>query len=290
MNETDKIRLRHGLAAAPDDDGRFIYLFDQHRISPRQLRVTPDEFAWAQLINGQRTMREIHADAVLQSGGFLLPFEKIESLARQLDEALFLDNERFQNYLEGSEREPSCVGCYPAEPDEIREQFRELFIAPGGPGLPGEPGCRIESDGRIRAALVPHIDYGRGGVTYGWGFKEIFERTDASLFVIIGTSHYSRERFTLTRKNFKSPLGTVMTDQSYIDRLESYYGEGLFEDPVAHLPEHSIELEVVLFQYLYEGRRPFRIVPLLVGSFADCVAGQQDPGKSDDIQRMVDAL
>ena len=41
----------------------------------------------------------------------------------------------------------------------------------------------------------------------------------------------------------------------------------LFDDPCAHLPEHSIELEVVLLQYLFEGRRPFRIVPLLVGSF-----------------------
>jgi MEMO1 family protein len=137
---------------------------------------------------------------------------------------------------------------------------------------------------------VPHIDYARGGVTYGWGFKELVERTDASLFIIIATSHYSPERFTLTRKNFKSPLGKVPTDGDFIDRLEQIYGDGLFNDPVAHLPEHSVELEVVMLQYLYEGKKPFRIVPMVVGSFADCVGNGIEPGGQDDIAAMIAAL
>src|SRR5205814_3982684 len=132
------------------------------------------------------------------------------------------------------------------EPEALRRQLRRLFTGPRGPGLPEEP----KPDGRLRAALLPHIDYRRGGTTYAWGFKEVFERTDASLFVIIGTSHYSSERFTLTRKDFKTPLGIVPTDQEYIDRLVKHYGDGLFDDPLAHLPEHSIELEVVFLQYL----------------------------------------
>src|SRR5262249_15897678 len=152
-------------------------------------------------------------------------------------------------------------------PDGLRRQLRRLFTAENGPGLPREP----QPDGRLRAALVPHIDYQRGGVSFAWGFKELFERTDASLFVIIGTSHYSPHRFTLTRKNFKTPLGVVPTDQQYIDRLVKHYGNGLFDDELCHLPEHSIELEVVFLQYLYEQRRDIRIVPLVVGSFADCV-------------------
>ena len=27
----------------------------------------------------------------------------------------------------------------------------------------------------LYAALIPHIDYHRGGTTYAWGFKELFE-------------------------------------------------------------------------------------------------------------------
>ncbi len=292
VESTDPIypRLRPGLAAGPDGEvGRFV-LFDQRRITRAFLYLTEWEIACIRLFNGRRSLREIHADAIRLTSGRLIPIESINALIRRLDEALFLDSERFRNYLEAPDRDPSCIGCYAAEPDLIRQQFRSLFTAPGGPGLPGAPGCRIATDGRIRAALAPHIDFARGGVTYGWGFKEIVERTDAALFVIIATSHYSPARFTLTRKNFKTPLGKVPTDQGYIDQLVSHFGEGLFDDPVAHLPEHSIELEVVLLQYLLEGRKPFRIVPLLTGSFGDCVEGQRDPGQFDDISRMVESL
>ena len=55
--------------------------------------------------------------------------------------------------------------------------------------------------------------------------------------MIVGTSHYSSHRFTLTRKDFKTPLGVVPTDQGYIDRLVRHYGDGLFDDELlAHLP------------------------------------------------------
>ena len=174
----------------------------------------------------------------------------------------------------------------PADPAQLRQQLRGLFLRPQGPGLPRDPA----PDGRLAAPLLPHIDCARGGPTYAWGFKEVYEHSDASLFVILGTSHYSPQRFTLTRKHFKTPLGIVPTDQDYIDRLATHYGDGLFDDPPAHLPEHSIELEVVLLQYLYEGRRPLRIVPLVVGSFQDCVMAQTSPDRAEDIGRMVAAL
>jgi AmmeMemoRadiSam system protein B len=245
-----------------------------------------------------------------QMGGQLLPLELFVSLIDRMDKALYLDGPRYRERLAHPIREPSCIGCYEADPDRLRRQLERLFTCPAGPGLPkiaearsGEPswtgaprlaaptgnGARGEN-GRLRAALIPHIDYNRGGVTFAWGFKEVFERTDAALFVIIGTSHYSPHRFTLTRKNFKTPLGTVPTDQQYIDKLVSYYGDGLFEDELAHLPEHSIELEVVFLQYLYEQKRPFRIVPLVVGPFQDCVVCGGLPSQRDDIGRMIDAL
>jgi AmmeMemoRadiSam system protein B len=64
----------------------------------------------------------------------------------------------------------------------------------------------------------------------------------------------------------------------------------LFDDEAAHLPEHSIELEVVLLQYLYENRKSIRIVPLAVGSFEDAVAEDKSPSAFADIARMIDAL
>src|SRR5262249_23711645 len=136
----------------------------------------------------------------------------------------------------------------------------------------------------------PHMDYTRGGSVYGHGFRELFDKTSARLFVIIATSHYSASRFTLSRQNFLTPLGEAETDRNYVHRIATIYGDEAFDDPFAHFPEHSIELEVVLLQYLYEKHRPFRIVPLLVGSFGDAVQESSSPDRCEDIMRMVEAL
>jgi AmmeMemoRadiSam system protein B len=281
-------RLRPGLAAAHEEGNLdTVVVWDQRRFSPRPERFNYLEFTWLQLFDGRRTLRDIQADAMRQLGGQLLPIDVLASLVKRLDEALFLDGPRFRAEVAARPvREPSCIGCYEADPDALRQQLRGLFTGPRGPGRPGAP----RPDGRLRAALLPHIDYHRGGATFAWGFKEVFEHTDAALFVIIGTSHHSLHRFTLTRKDFRTPLGVARTDQPYIDRLVSHYGDGLFDDEVAHWPEHSIELEVVFLQYLYESRRPFRIVPLVVGPFQDCVVMGLPPSTQADVRRMVEAL
>jgi AmmeMemoRadiSam system protein B len=262
----------------------YICLFDRLFLSDKQARLTKLELDWLRLCDGSRSLCDIQTEVGRNLNGQTPPLAVFENLLTQLEAAAFLDGPRYRQLLDGPIREPSCIGAYEGDPERLRTQLERLFRA--GPGLPGNG----KPDGSLRAALIPHMDYGRGGVTFAWGFKEIFERTDAALFVIIATSHHSPHRFTLTRKHFKTPLGIVPTDQHYIDQLVSHYGTGLFDDPFAHLPEHSIELEVVFLQYLYENRRPIRIVPLLVGSFQDCVAEGDSPMTRRDIARMVEAL
>jgi AmmeMemoRadiSam system protein B len=291
MSVPERPQLRPSLAAAPEDrEGRHFVIWDQLRLVDGALRVTAYELEWLQRFDGRHTLRDVQAEAMRQLGGQLVPLDVFNRLAARLDEALLLDGPRYRARLEALRadpvRPPSCVGVYDADPEEARRQLAGLFTGPGGPGLPGKP----RPDDRLRAVLVPHIDYARGGRTFAWAFKEVFERCAASLFVIIGTSHYSAHRFTLTRKNFQTPFGTVPTDQAYVDRLAAHYGDGLFDDELqAHLPEHSIELEVVFLQYLYADR-PFRIVPLVVGSFGDCVDRRREPAAAEDVGRMVEAL
>lgn len=280
-------RLRPGLAAFPDEnDPRYVIIHDQLRLSPRLHRLTIVEFGWIQLFDGERSLRDIQGIAMQQHHGQVLPLELFSRLTEKLDDALFLDSPRYRERLKSPIREPSCIGCYEGEREALRQQLQDLFCGPRGPGQPDEG----KPSGRLRAALIPHIDYHRGGHSFAWGFKEVVEHADANLFVIIGTSHYSGHRFSLTRQDFRTPLGIARTDQDYVDCLEKHYGPGLFDDELAHLPEHSIELEVVFLQYLYENRRPFRIVPLVVGSFADCVANGNRPAEADDIGRMIAAL
>jgi AmmeMemoRadiSam system protein B len=290
MSPLDRPQLRPHLDVAPQD-GRLYLLHDKLRLSDAGLGLTPLGLRLATLFDGRRTLREMQVEVLGQTGGQTVPLEVLAHLAEQLEQALFLEGPRYRarvaEWVREPIRRPSCIGCYEGEPDALRRQIEHLFTGPGGPGLPGE---RPPAPADLRAALVPHIDYTRGGSTYAWIFKEVFEQTPASLFVIVGTSHHSRQRFTLTRKHFQTPLGVVPTDGDYIDRLVARYGAGLFDDEVAHLPEHSIELEVVFLQYLYAGRRPIRIVPLLVGSFHDCIESGKEPAACTDVGRMVEAL
>jgi AmmeMemoRadiSam system protein B len=288
MPASERPQVRPYLAAAEDDDdARYVYVWDRLRLSAEPQRLTRQEFAWLQLFDGERTLRDIQADLISRPDHQFLPIDALAAFAERMEQALFLDGPGFRERVNGPVRPPSCIGAYEGDADALRRQLRRLFTGAGGPGLPRA----ARPDGRLRAALLPHIDYARGGTTYAWGFKEVAERSDASLFVIIGTSHLSAHRFTLTRKAFQTPLGTTPADQDFIDRLVRHYGDGLFDDEwQAHLPEWSIELEVVFLQYLYEGKRPIRIVPLVVGSFHDSILLGNDPAQRDDVGRMVEAL
>jgi AmmeMemoRadiSam system protein B len=288
MLALERPQLRPFLEPIQDHkDPDHIYLVDRLGLTVSPERLTVQEFHWVRLFDGCRNLRDIQSEAMRQAGGRLLPLENFSSLAKRLHDALYLDGPLYRAVVDDPVRPPRCIGCYEAQPKALRQQLLRQFTGPRGPGLPKRP----KPDGRLRAALLPHIDYPRGGQTYAWAFKEIVERSDASLFVIIGTSHYSSHRFTLTRKNFETPLGIARTDQDYIDKLVRHYGTGLFDDELmAHLPEHSIELEVVFLQYLYEDIRPVRIVPLVVGSFFDCVQSEMEPARHDDIAAMIRAL
>lgn len=245
------------------------------------MHLTAEEVGWLERMDG-------HHDQVPANG----ESDRLAHFVRRLDEDLLLEGPRFRALVDDPVRPPRCIGCYEDDPVKLRHQLRGLFADERGPGLPADgKSAGKRRAARLRAALIPHIDYARGGVTYAWGFKEVVEQSDASLFIIIGTSHYSPNRFTLTRKNFQTPLGVVPTDQDYIDQLVAHFGVGLFDDELpAHLPEHSIELEVVFLQYLYEQVRPIRIVPLVVGSFGDCIFQGRPPTAQHDIMRMIEAL
>ena len=113
-----------------------------------------------------------------------MPLDALTAFVERMDEALFLDGPGFR-----------AARGRPGPPAGLHRLLRGRSRRPAPPAAAAvhraEAGraCRAtpRPDGRLRAALMPHIDYARGGATYAWGFKEVFERSDASLFVIIGT-------------------------------------------------------------------------------------------------------
>lgn len=251
-------------------------LYDQLRVAWPPLVLSQAELAVLRHFDGHRTLAEI-ARAIPGEGAHVE--RALQAIYTRFDQHLYLESERLAAYLSGPVRQPSVFRD--VEPVELTRTIDGLFAECGPPRGPTRSG--------LRAVLAPHMDYARGGGVYGHAFKALAEGTDAKLLVIVATSHYSHRRFSLSRMDYETPLGRVPTDQVFVDRIVEHYGEGLFDDPFAHLPEHSIELEVAIMQHIWRDR-PYRIVPLLVGSFADCVARGREPRDVPEIARLAAAL
>ncbi len=184
-------------------------------------------------------------------------------------------------------------GAYFGNEDALRAQIDYMFLGNGGPGLPNYDD--ISHENNLRAVLSPHIDFHRCGSTYAHTYKAIAERSSASVFVIFGTSHERMQhRFTLCDKDFDTPLGRVKVDHEYVSMLAEHLSSSTngfdpYVDQYNHRHEHSIEFQVVLLQYLLGGRRKFTIVPILAGSFYDCLTKRQQPAEDPQVQAFVQA-
>jgi MEMO1 family protein len=265
----------------------------------------------ALFMDGQRTLRQIQ-EAFHEQTGVQVPLVNLEEIIRRLDEAYLLAGDRFErhrlqlmeNYLGNPVRPAAHAGgAYAEDPQALRAQLAETFTADGGPGLieasrPTEKNICPPGNKILRGILSPHIDLHRGGPSFARAYKEIALHGDADLFVIFGTCHNPmRQLLCVSRKGFDTPLGIVRTDQGFIDRLAAELSSSvagrqidLFADEWEHRGEHSIEFQTVYLQYVLEGKREFRIVPILVGSFHEFIAQDCMPEQSPEVQAFVAAM
>ncbi len=174
-------------------------------------------------------------------------------------------------------RPPSCAGSvYPDDPARLRAALD------GWLALPRAVRARAPA-GPVRLLVAPHIDYPRGAPGYARAYAAL-AATPADLFVVFGTAHETPPHlFTLTRRDYGTPLGRVPTDRALVDALVAELGAGeLLADEAAHDDEHSVELQAVVLRHLV--RRPFTVLPVLCSS----IAHLPDPARFTD--RFLGAL
>jgi AmmeMemoRadiSam system protein B len=272
------------------------------------------------LMDGSRTLAELQ-QAFQERFKQPVASADVESVVRALDERNFLDTDRFrrlwkleiERYLNSRSRPAAHLGsAYAEEADALRAQLQAQFTDPKGPGEPAvletmvaahwddatAGGADSEKTSRLTGIISPHIDLRRGGVSFAWAYHKLAEQSDADLFIILGTGHNPmRNRFALTKKDFETPLGLVETDRTFVARLAARmtatpagHQINLYGDELAHRQEHSIEFQAVFLQYLLGGRRPFKIVPILTGSFHEYVAAKVLPSASPEVSSFVSAL
>jgi AmmeMemoRadiSam system protein B len=175
-------------------------------------------------------------------------------------------------------RPPACAGgVYPAEPRELAralDRWLELPAARPAPLASGAP---------PRLVVAPHVDFARGAAVYARAARAL-TASDADLFVILGTAHVTPPRlFTLTRLDFATPLGAVLTDRPLVERLAREVGEDeVLGDEHVHADEHSVELP--LLAVVRAVRRPFQVLPVLCSSISHL------PDPTAETGRFVGAL
>jgi AmmeMemoRadiSam system protein B len=260
----------------------------------------------ASLMDGSRTVAEL-ADHFEERTRQPVDLEDIEQLVRDLDDRLLLDSPRYRArwkqemeiFLNSKTRLAVHAGkAYPADAQALRAELSALFTAGQGPGTP-----RLSpTDGTATSGLVgilcPHIDLHRGGTTFAWSYKRLVEESDADLFVIFGTAHAPMSNlFCVTRKDFETPLGTVETDRQLAARLTANLAAtpggteiNLSADELVHRYEHSLEFQMVFLQFLLGEHRPFKVLPVLVGSFHDFIREGTKPMDIHAVRAFVAAM
>ena len=171
------------------------------------------------LLDGTTTLRDLQVEFMSQKGGVLVGMDEINGLLANLDESFLLDSERFKNAKERiiadftSQSIRLCSHCgksYPENPSELRDRLDEI--------LNSELSIS-EPDGKLAALVAPHIDLNVGYKGYSTAYQ-MLKHASPSRIILLGVGHQLQNTlFSLTDKDFETPLGITRSDRKAIGRL-----------------------------------------------------------------------
>jgi AmmeMemoRadiSam system protein B len=266
-----------------------LMLRDPLRLTDRVLVVSRQVGPVLALMDGTRDLDGLRASLIVRAGMQITNTE-LQEIVHQLDNALLLQNKRFeeaceaalQTYREGPYRIPSSADAsYPSDPEELTAMLDSYLNGSSH---------TASFDGR--GAVSPHIDFERGGSIYAqvWG-RIVDAARQADIAIILGTDHNgSAGTLTLTRQNYATPYGVLPTATDAVDALATAIGPTwAFEEELHHVGEHSIELAAVWLHHVRD-RQPIELVPILCGSFQHFIDTPFEPATDPTFAQALDAL
>lgn len=259
-----RFKLRPIEAVPVNHEGRRVLMLrDPLRLSEEVLLVPMPLVPVLQRLDGRHDFEAIREECAALHGARLSE-EDFRAVVSRLEEARFLEGESFASwsaslkdaFLRAPSRPAFLAGkSYEADPARLRARMDGFFAAEDGPGMPSA------------------------------------NRAAADLFVVLGTAHApTRGLWSLTRKSFETPLGTLETDAEFVDALSRRLGADAFRDEFVHRAEHALEFQAVFLQYLFAGARRVRFAPVLVGSFGAFVARGESPRGDAEVEGFIAAL
>ncbi len=154
-------------------------------------------------------------------------------------------------------------GFYPSDKEKIIESV-DSFV--------GEAEKHVGHVSGLKGVIVPHAGYVYSGPTaaYAYSLINALPQKKRNVF-ILGPAHYV---FTSAAvgdfEAFETPLGKIKVNQAICDELLK--NGSLENQPDAHIPEHSLEVQLPFIQRCL---KDFEIVPILFG--------EADPEKISEI-------
>lgn len=274
---------------SPSADHPGLFIRDPYRFSDAMLIIPPVLVECLQCFDGQQNELDLRAVLVKLTND--LEVGEIErNLIETLSTAGFLEDENFARmeserrraFAEQAVREPSHAGsAYPADPDAMRETMAQ-YMDHASAAVP-------EAAGGLFAIAAPHVSPQGGWQSYREAYRMLRPEHRERTFVILATSHYGEpERFGLTRKTFRTPLGDTPTDHRMVDFLAARAPNAVAMEDYCHSFEHTVELQVIFLQHVLGP--DVRILPILCGSFAHSLYRGGQPEDDDKVKAFFDAL
>jgi AmmeMemoRadiSam system protein B len=284
-------RLRMSLdfkpSPAPDHPGLFIR--DPYRYSDAMLIIPPALVECLECFDGGHSDLDLRA-ALVRVTANLEVGDMQRHLTETLDQAGFLENETFaamqaerrREFAEQPVRQPAHAGsAYPAEPEAMCEALDQWQTGP-------PPTERTPSDDLLGIA-APHVSPSGGWQSYRAAYSLLKPEHKERTFVILATSHYGApEKFGLTRKPFRTPLGDAANDTRLVDWLAHRAPAAVEMEDFCHSFEHTVELQVIFLQHALGAN--VRILPILCGPFARSLYQGGKPEDDDSVKAFLEAL
>ncbi len=224
------------------------------------------------LIDGKRTPRDIQLELIRQQKGVFVGVDYVQSLLSELDSLFLLDSDYYRNtknkifadYSQQPVRSAVLAGqAYPGSTEALEKYLNSFF--------PKTSEVSVDtSDKNLSALIAPHIDLRAGKKVYAQAYTAVRGACPKTV-VLLGTGHSLHNfYFSLTEKDFETPLGLVRTEKALVRKIREAGKEVISPHDFDHRNEHSIEFQLIFLQHLFGSS--FSLVPVLCGSFQNALA------------------
>ncbi|MCL4412986.1 MAG: AmmeMemoRadiSam system protein B [Candidatus Thermoplasmatota archaeon] len=143
-------------------------------------------------------------------------------------------------------RRPYVAGTfYPYDPEELKEKIVWSFTHSYGPGYISD----VAENSPRMGIISPHAGYDYSGPVAAFSFNALANSGRYDYFIIIGPNHTGLgSPISVGSEDYMTPLGKAKIREDVVTEITDDY---IKVDNLAHLREHSVEVQIPFLQYIY---------------------------------------